>query len=172
MNTICITSRGHVECPAYFNVFPLVAAIVEPTRIVLAHPLNYSAHRALLRFFARSPRIFNLLSIAHYPSFADVTHHFNIGRPPLAPPRKPPRRDPSKIDWSPLESYLGQSSGQSSQPRGLLMKPSFNTQHLVENMLSADRPPHLIRDSRVVPHNAMFYAPVDSSLESRIKHVD
>ena len=168
MNTICITFRGQLECPAYFNVFPLVAAIVEPTRIVLAHPLNYSADRDLLRFLARSPRIFDLLSIAHYPSFTDVTHNCKLGRPKLGRPR----RDPSKIDWSPLESYLGQSSGQSSQPRGLLMKPSFNTQHLVENMLGPHSPLDFLRGHRVVPHNAMFYAPVDSSLESRIKHVD
>ncbi len=164
MNTICITFRGHVECPAYFNVFPLLAATVEPTRIVLAHPLNYSADRALLRFFARSPRIFDLLSIANYPSFTDVTHNFKLGSPPVAPPRRPPRKNPSKIDWSLLEPRLGQSS----EPICLLMKPYTEPLLLVENLRSPPDVRAILHGSRVVSHNTMFYAPVDSSLDAQL----
>jgi hypothetical protein len=165
MNTICLTFRTSAECPAYFNNrplaayfnnWPLVAAAVGETHLVLAHPLNYDADPALFRFFARSTRIFDLLSVAQHPSFADVTHGFTISGPPVPPPRKPPRKNqrknPLKIDWSPLESHLGQSS----EPIRLLMKPCNDVPHLAENQLSLRDVSDIMKGSRVVPVVSSF----------------
>ena len=78
MNTIVIATRGPVKCPGYFNDWPLVTALVEATRVVLVHPLNYDAHVDLAGFLDRdyrdNKRFLNTLSIEHHASFADVTH--------------------------------------------------------------------------------------------------
>ena len=78
MNTIVIATRGPVKCPGYFNDWPLVTALVEATRVVLVHPLNYDAHVDLAGFLYRdyrdNKRFFNTLSIEHHASFTDVTH--------------------------------------------------------------------------------------------------
>ena len=78
MNTIVIATRGPVKCPGYFNDWPLVTVLVEATRVVLVHPLNYDAHVDLAGFLYRdyrdNKRFFNTLSIEHHASFTDVTH--------------------------------------------------------------------------------------------------
>lgn len=170
MNTICMTFHTHTECPLHFNVWPLVTAIVEETRLVLVHPLNYDANLDLARFFDRAASsIFNVLSVMHHASFTDVTHDFKISTPPV-PPRSPPPKPTSKIDWAWIDSGLDQSSLR----RSLLMKP-YVVPHLAENLPSLHDLSAMVKGSRVMSFgcttlhgNAMFYQAVDFALDAEV----